>query len=357
MSRRRGLRTRRRKGASEPPRPEPFPLPSRLPYATSDQVDNREQEDPDHIHEVPVESDEFHGFMTLFRESTFERLPGDVRHADHAGGHVRAVDARLCVERRAIKRIDVERCALEREVLAEVQMLVLERLDAEERDPEQQGRREEHAEALLISTLDCPQRLDHRQAATDQDEGVDARQRHVQDFAGLGPGASERGSGSRGPEAECPRRADDRREQHDLGREEEPHPQLSGADPRKLRLDCRDGAVEGARRALQVLVDPAAQPPAEYREADEKYWDADGHNSDVADAHPDRDDHGPRAPVMLLCLARGFRVRHLPRTGAVDNPARYNVFALSGPTQLSSASGPMHRARGSGTGRGISTTR
>src|SRR5438309_1341427 len=80
--------------------------------------------------------DEFHGFVILFRESAFQRLPGDVRHADHARGHVGAVDARLRVERRAVKRIGVERCTLEREVLAEVQMLVLECLDAQERDPE-----------------------------------------------------------------------------------------------------------------------------------------------------------------------------------------------------------------------------
>src|SRR5438093_85493 len=57
----------------------------------------------------------------------------DRRKDDQAGNRL---EPRLRVKRRGIKRIDVERCALEREVLAEVQMLVLECLDAEERDPE-----------------------------------------------------------------------------------------------------------------------------------------------------------------------------------------------------------------------------
>src|SRR5207245_11006649 len=118
------------------------------------------------------------------------------------------------------------------------------------------------------------------------------------------------------PQPQRPGGPNHRGEQHDLGCEEEPHPQLPGADPRKLRLDRGDSAIERARWPLQVLMDPATKPAAKDREADEEHRDADGDNPDVADAHPDCDDHGPRAPVVLLFLARGFRVRHLPRTGA-----------------------------------------
>src|SRR5437899_12676359 len=90
-------------------------------------------------------------------------------------------------------------------------MLVLERLDAQERDAQEKRGQEENPELSLIAPLDGGEGLDHREAAADQDERVQSGQRHVQDLAGLCPrsleGVAERGR----PESQCPRRSEERR--------------------------------------------------------------------------------------------------------------------------------------------------
>src|SRR5947207_12844484 len=122
--------------------------------------------------------------MALLRESSLERLPRDVRHREDAGGDVRAVDAGLGIECGTVQRVNSRpgRRVGEGESLSKEEVLVLERLDAEEGDAEEQGREEEEPEFRLVAAFDGGQRLDHGQAAADQDEGVESRQRYVEDL-------------------------------------------------------------------------------------------------------------------------------------------------------------------------------
>src|SRR5436309_15986308 len=60
-------------------------------------------------------------------------------------------------------------------------------------------------------------------------------------------------------------------------------------------------------------MDPASDAARENDDAGEEERDASGYDADVRDAHPDRDDDGPRAPVMLLlAFSDGLRMRHPP---------------------------------------------
>src|SRR2546429_8852718 len=70
----------------------------------------------------------------------------------------------------------------EGESLSKEEVLVLESLDAEEGDAEEQGREEEEPEFCLVAGFDGGQRLDHGQAAKDQDERVESRQGNVEDL-------------------------------------------------------------------------------------------------------------------------------------------------------------------------------
>ena len=53
-------------------------------------VKNREQEDPDNVHEVPVQPDQFH----TLEVAALEHVLGDHRHDDHAAQHVQGVQPR-----------------------------------------------------------------------------------------------------------------------------------------------------------------------------------------------------------------------------------------------------------------------
>src|SRR5207247_2326921 len=71
--------------------------------------------------------------------------------------------------------------------------------------------------------------------------------------------------------------------------------------------------IEGTRGPLQVLVDPPPDAARENHDAGQEEGDASGYDADVRDAHPDCDDHGPRASVMLLfAFPDGLRMRHPP---------------------------------------------
>src|SRR5438093_11835751 len=129
------------------------------------------------------------------------------------------MDPRLRVERRAVERVDSERGPLERQALAEGQLLILERLDAEERHSEEQRGQEEDAQLSLIASLGGGEPLDHREAAANQYEGVQAGEGDVEDFPRLSPRSLERVPGCRGAESQGPGGSDDRGEEHDLGRQ------------------------------------------------------------------------------------------------------------------------------------------
>src|SRR2546428_13058786 len=102
-------------------------------------------------------------------------------------GHVGSVDSGLRVERRAVERIHPEGGGLEREPLAEVEFLVLERLDAEERHAEEQCGQEKDAQLPLIAPLGRGEPSDHREAAANQAEGVQPGEGDIEDLSRLSP--------------------------------------------------------------------------------------------------------------------------------------------------------------------------
>src|SRR5207253_3045269 len=102
---------------------------------------------------------------------------------------------------------------------------------------------------------------------------------------------------------------------------------------RKIRcftLSSRSIAASASTivRLLHVLMDPSAGSAAEDHYANEEHRDACGHDADITDAHADRDDDGPGAPVVFLFFPGGLRMRHPPRSAVVDKPGRYNIFGF-----------------------------
>src|SRR2546427_375828 len=193
---------------------------------SSDQIHDREQEDPHDVDEVPVQADELDALVALLREPVLlPRLDVQVREADHPAHHVGPVEPRLHVERRPERReVGPEGVHPRGEVLLEEQLVVLEHLDRDERDPQEERREEREPEVAEVALLDPLQGLDHREAARDQDERVYGGEGDVQRRVDAGGGPVRR---------PCPERegvADDRGEEEDLGDEEEPHPQLADAD-------------------------------------------------------------------------------------------------------------------------------
>src|SRR5438552_640663 len=136
--------------------------------------DEREEEDPYDVDKVPIEAHEFDGLVILLRESDLERLPRDVCQREDARGHVGSMDAGLGIERRTIERVDrgPKRRVGEGEALPEIQVLVLEGLDAQERDSEEKRREEVEPVLHFVVALDRGERLDHRQAAADENERI-----------------------------------------------------------------------------------------------------------------------------------------------------------------------------------------
>src|SRR5438093_4065742 len=82
-------------------------------------VDGREEADPDHVDEVPVDRRGFDGEMAMRVELPLQRAPQDDDEEEHAAGHVRAMEAGEAEEDPA------EEPGLRDEVLA-VQLRVLD---------------------------------------------------------------------------------------------------------------------------------------------------------------------------------------------------------------------------------------
>src|SRR3972149_846665 len=134
------------------------------PDSSRDQVEQREDRDPDDVHEVPVEP----GDLDLDRVGGGE-LPAERQHPqrekpDHTHRDVPAVEAGQHEESRA------EEILLEREALVH-ERRELEHLEAEEDQPE--GRRAEEPDPGLavVAALDGRQREHHQQARHEEVEG------------------------------------------------------------------------------------------------------------------------------------------------------------------------------------------
>ena len=78
----------------------------------SEPVDQHEEQQPDHVDEVPVPRGRLEGEVMVLVEVALERAPEHHREHDRADRHVRAVEARQHEERRAVdagRQLQVER--------------------------------------------------------------------------------------------------------------------------------------------------------------------------------------------------------------------------------------------------------
>src|SRR5262249_23128092 len=133
---------------------------------TLEQVDEREDHDPDDVDEVPVEPAQLDGEALAPRQPARERRRRQGEQPDHTDGDVSPVEADQRVERLA------EEVRLKGEALAiEVRELVA--LAAEEDQAERSGSQEPPAAGALAAALDRGQGEDHEQAAREQDEGAE----------------------------------------------------------------------------------------------------------------------------------------------------------------------------------------
>src|SRR3990172_10567 len=265
----------------------------------SNQIHDREQEDPHDVNEVPIEADELDGLVVRLGEPVFlPRLVVEIEEAEHPARYVGAVEPRLHVERGA-ERSELGADVIDpwREMLPEEERVVLEQLDRHERRAEDQGREEVDPEPGHAPVLDSLQGLDHREAARDEDERVDRGEGDVEGRVRGGVRPERRA----GPEGEGV--PDDRGEEHDLGDEEDPHPELPLAHVAE-HAGLRPGDDIAEPSSPRVLQDPPAQGRDESRQSDDEERPV-RDDSRERDAARRRDGEGPDARM------RGFARRVL----------------------------------------------
>src|SRR6266516_2788197 len=135
-------------------------------HARAPDVDAGEQEQPDHVDEMPVPGGELEAEMLGRLELTGKRAQQAYREKDRPDDHMRAMEAGRHEEGRAV---DV---AFE----GEMRVAVLVSLDAGERDAEQDRADQAPFEALAIVLEQRMMRPGHRGAGGEQDQRVEQRQ-------------------------------------------------------------------------------------------------------------------------------------------------------------------------------------
>src|SRR3990172_5250177 len=189
------------------------------------QIQEREQEDPHDIDEVPVQAHDLDRLRPRRPRPTPPRLHIEEQEAEDAARHVGAVEPRLRVERGAERpELGPNQVRPRRESLLEEAGVLVDLNRNEGRPQDERGGEERpHARRLVV---DRPvDRLRHREAARDQDERVHCRERDVQGKVRRGrvrPEVCIR------PEGEPGR--DQAREEEDLGDDEDPDPELTRGD-------------------------------------------------------------------------------------------------------------------------------
>ncbi len=162
----------------------------------SGQIEQREEEDPDDIDEVPVKTADLDGRIVFFGERS---LPGQVNESDQnsrADDHVQRVEPRhgeidpeedphvlVILLRRMIRRRVPESNGREK-MMIEL-LLVFEKFDDKESEAQEQSHRQEGHEFFTIAHLGIVNSERHRQAAQDQNEGVQTAQGDAQQVASL----------------------------------------------------------------------------------------------------------------------------------------------------------------------------
>src|SRR5881628_2805872 len=113
----------------------------------SDQIEKREQEDPDDVDEVPVQPADLDGVVVLVRDRSAPCPPRHHAHDSEADDHVQGVESRHHEVERKEDLGMTEMLRLEGEpeaghVMLDELAVVLIRLDAEKHGAEKHGRRQ-----------------------------------------------------------------------------------------------------------------------------------------------------------------------------------------------------------------------
>jgi hypothetical protein len=174
--------------------------------------DEREDDDPDDVDEVPVEPGELDGERVVGSELAACRRIDEREEDEDADADVRAVEAGEHEERGA------EEVLVQREALVP-ELGELERLAGEERQAEERGGDEPDAHAAHVAALDGGEGEHHREAAHQQHEGADGREGNVVEVLrvradDVAVAVEEEGG-------------DERAEEQALGGQEEPHEELA----------------------------------------------------------------------------------------------------------------------------------
>src|SRR5882672_236304 len=167
---------------------------------------------------MPVQADDLDRAVVLGAVRPLQRPHEDAEQVDDSRENVAAVEPGQDVEGGAEQSVDAPGVRLDRHPLHD-QMRPLVRLDPEERGAAEHRRAEVAEQPLPIAVLDGGQRLHHRDAAADQDEGVEGGERH--------PQVRGRNRPVRAPQPDRPVGGQEPRERHGVGAEEHPHHQLS----------------------------------------------------------------------------------------------------------------------------------
>ena len=130
--------------------------------SVADEVDNREDDDPDHIDEVPVQAGDLAGHRLLRPEPSLRREPGHRQQVEHADGDVGTVEAGEHEEGAT------EEVAAQRQSLV-VEVLELVDLEAEE-DRAGQRRHAEPEHRLVAIVPLHPGRQPGRRSTMKSDE-------------------------------------------------------------------------------------------------------------------------------------------------------------------------------------------
>ncbi len=167
-----------------------------------DEIEQREQEDPHDIDEVPVETADLDRARVFLGNGAVQRPHEHPQHDAETDDHVQRVQAgHHEIEREEDLRVP-EVFGFETEVRARDVMLhelvvVLDALDPQERRSQDHRHDQESDQLPAVAGLRRVHGQRHRQTAGDEDGGVDGAERDVQFVAGEGkrlriPGAVNR---------------------------------------------------------------------------------------------------------------------------------------------------------------------
>ena len=209
------------------------------------EVDRREDDDPDDVDEVPVEARDFdvegaHVAAELTREAV------EIHHdePEYADGDVRTVRTGQDVERRP------EDAILDGQAFV-VEVGELVDLAAQEDQAEEDHAQNIAAEGLDLALVHRGDRERHQERGHQQDERREGRQLDVEqvlDEALVAFGVGEAGGEELAVEQV---RRDERPEEHAVRSQEEPHDELLVVDPGGRRRFVRGGGVRHGGQSLE----------------------------------------------------------------------------------------------------------